>query len=56
MDYVKVNKVKDRINELDKHLSKDSQEKLNKIVDDVIVKAVDRCEQNKRNTVLSRDF
>lgn len=56
MDYVKINKVKDRVNELDKHLSKDSQEKINNIVDDVILKAIDRAKENKRNTVLSRDF
>lgn len=56
MDYIKVNKIKERVNELDKNLSKDSQEKLNNIVDEIIVKAVDRSQQNKRNTVLSRDF
>lgn len=56
MDYVKFNKVKERINELDKNLSKQSQEKLNEIVEENINKAVERSTQNKRSTVFSRDF
>lgn len=56
MDYVKINKIKDRINELEKNFSKDSQEKINKIVEENIKNAVNRATENKRNTVLARDF
>jgi len=56
MDYVKVNKVKDWINELEKNFSKDSQDKINEIVEQKIKKAVYRATENKRTKVLPRDF
>lgn len=56
MDYVKINKVKDKINEYNMNFSKDSQDKINKVLDEVIKKAVERSRENKRTTVLARDF
>lgn len=56
MDYVKINRIKERINELDKNFSKDSQEKINEVVEQIILNAVKRSTENKRETVLARDF
>jgi hypothetical protein len=56
MDYIKINKVKDRVNELEKNFSKECQEKLNKEIEVMISKAVKRSTENNRSTVLSRDF
>jgi len=56
MNYVKINKVKDRINEEDKHFSKESEDRINEILENIIVEAIKRSGENKRNTVLARDF
>tara|TARA_R100001591_G_scaffold39587_1_gene51200 strand:- start:1418 stop:1588 length:171 start_codon:yes stop_codon:yes gene_type:complete len=56
MDYVKSNKIKDRVNELGKNYSPEATDKLNEKIEDILNKAIYRADKNERKTVMSRDI
>ena len=56
MDYVKINKVKDKIRESGLSASNELQESINTKIETLIIDSIERAKANRRNTVLKRDI